>query len=176
MYGPPFLLREKHVSRATNGKRPGRPVILAENVDLDFSPAAGIGTQTDTSFVHSSPFIVCSGRVRLCMGSSGLAIFALGDVHISGDVHDAIVVCGGDVKWDCRADKSLIIARGYVTLGHFSDESRIISGKTIRSSKAKYRPGDMHVENEINPLGYIRWSTPAKKEAKEAEHKKQQPS
>ena len=89
-----------------------------------------------------------------------------GNVSSKDSLLRAIVVAGGDIEL-CETHKCLIIARGNVRvkrggIGH----SQIISGKSVIFERTKATSNDVIIENEPNPLGFIRWSDSPKVEPK----------
>ena len=160
----PQILNEKRVTESTKAQFERYHFVRASEVDLDRRRRkAG---EPLHNLLEDNAFFVASRSVRILTNKSQI-IFAGGSVEITdggAGIQDSIIVCGGDLTLDCALARSLIIARGKIISNGFLGESRLISGKSLSTSRPPQ--SCLISENDANPLGFIRWADAPKVPAK----------
>jgi hypothetical protein len=153
----PDVISSKRITERTKGNWE-RPYFLRAH-DVDF----GYRFRPDDlpNVISNAGVLVATGAVRIERGGAHV-IFAGGSVELDGDAcEEAIIVSGGDVHIKCAMAASLVIARGkFLCTGLRVEGNRIISG-TSATAKSRSQ-NNIITENEAHPLGFIRWSDPAK--------------
>jgi hypothetical protein len=161
----PPVVTAKRITNATKAKFDHCYFLRAGELDLDrrqIKPG-----QLNNPFGEGYHFIVAAGSVRM-LGAGGMGsqlIFAGGGIELGGgpDVHSSIFVSGGDITLNCEMANCVVIARGKVTHAGLCEANRIISGRSV--TRTSTDPKNLIVENEANPLGFIRWSETKKEKA-----------
>ncbi len=150
---PPPVLKTARVTESTKTKREQMYFVRTHDFSLGMK-----GPFYSDQHLFSVFFV--SGHVKTESELPGI-ILSGKDIRISGGrrTSNRIVVSGGDVIMSGSIGNSLIIARGNIVYqGPAFDffNNHVIAGKKV------IIPGpnedNLIVENEPNPLGYIRWS------------------
>jgi hypothetical protein len=160
----PLMITAKRITENTKAAADCSFFVRAGDLDWDVQRAPIGGLQNTIG--DGTNTIVAAGSVRIRRGGPGArVIFAAGNLDVQADqIVNSVIISCCDVTLDSDLGGSLVIARGKISLTGACEGNRLIAGKsvTLRSQNRK----NIIVENDSNPLHFIRWQERVKDSSK----------
>ena len=174
---PPIFVAEPRITEAFPFERqkPALPATGAEErLRLFFVRTGTVAFDTNAmraqkarkgDFYHYQYVFVSSGSVVLASTINSVDVYCGGDFTARAALENAVIFCGRDAILTGHYRYCLIVARGNITLHQADTEGTLlIAGKSVIAKGKGSTRGAIISENDPNPLGFIRWSDPPKKD------------